>query len=101
GIRHADADLVRPSGVEQVARRQNVGELFIHVAQLNEESDADTRGLEAIARDTDFGHGGALVHRVQHSLAAALRADPRLAASSIAQRLGHAFADQVRARLYG
>src|SRR5882672_4068190 len=101
GIRDADADLVRPSGVEQVARRKDILELFIHIAQLNEESDANTHGPEPIARDPDLGYRGALVHRIQHPLAAALGADPCFPASGIAQRLGHAFADQVRARLYG
>ena len=44
GIRDADADLVRPRRVEQIARRQDVAELFTHVSQLNEESDANARG---------------------------------------------------------
>ena len=57
--------------------------------------------LEPGARRANLSHRRALVHGIQHALAAALRADPRLAAARVAQRLGHPFADQVGASLYG
>ncbi len=102
GIGNADADLVGLRLFEQPSGRLDVAELLVHVAQLNEESDAYTRRrLEAFPRRENFRDRRTLVHRIQYALAAASAPRPRFPASGIAQRPGHALADQIGASLNG
>src|SRR5579883_30655 len=90
-IRDADSDIVRPRKLDESPRGQHVLELFAGITELDEESDADAGAAQSLARRMDLRHGRALVHGVEHPLAAALGAEPRLAAARLAQRSGHAF----------
>ena len=98
-VRDADADVVGPRALQQVARRENVVELLAEIAEHQEEADADAFRAERAARLHDVVDAGALVHGVENLLAAALGADPDLAAAGVAKRRGHARAHQVRAQL--
>src|SRR5580692_4792784 len=99
GIGNAHADLIRPSGLEQVARRENIRQFLAQVAQLNEKSDADARGSESVTGSENLADRRPLVHGIQYALAAALGSDPSLKATRALQCLRHAHADQVRASL--
>src|ERR1700722_6755596 len=98
-IGDAHPDLIRSSGLEQVARRENIRQLLAQVAQLNEESDADTCCLESAPGSKDLADRRPLVHGIQHALTAALCSDPSLKATRALECLCHALADQVCASL--
>ncbi|MCW0462506.1 hypothetical protein NB717_003574 [Xanthomonas sacchari] len=101
GIRHADADVVRARLRHQPTRGEDVVELLVQVAQLQEEADADALRAQPLARGDHAVHIGALGHLVEDALAAALRADPGLAAAGPRQGGGHALAAQVGTGLDG
>ena len=100
-IGNADADVIRNGLRDQFASRQQIGQLLAQIAQLDEEAHADAVLAQPRAGRDKVRDFGALVHRVQHALAAALRAKPGLRASGVFQGGGHPLADQVGAGLDG
>jgi len=52
--RNADADVIGPRGSEQVAGGEDVRQLFVQVAQLNEESNANARRFQPLTRGKKF-----------------------------------------------
>src|SRR5262249_47628521 len=98
-IGDADADVIGTRGLEQLARGEDVGELLVQVAELDEDPHADALRPKALACAEDLPDRGALVHGVENALTAALRADPGLGASGLAQCLRHGLAGEVRADL--
>ena len=85
---------------QQIARRENVLELFTHVTELDEESDANAHGLEPLACDADLATVVPLF-MASNTRWLPLSAPIQASRHPASRALGHALAHQVRAGLDG
>src|SRR6185437_16019969 len=94
-VRDADADVVGCSERYEFPGRDQIGELLTEIAELDEEADMDAMAAEPLSRIDQLGDPRALVHPVEHALAATLGADPRFRATGTFERGGHRLGAQV------